>query len=150
VAPERIGATSSLRERLTQSSLAWQLFIREPIFGTGPGYAVDWVDESGKEHHTFNTDSPLSFASKFGLLGLAALLVVLLLGAKLIQAIHRVSGWTPPLVALLMYLSVGAAYATLAVPMEDKGFSFGLIILVALSLPVPSTSSQFAAKPVDG
>jgi O-antigen ligase len=140
VDPDRIGATSSLRERLTQSGLAWELFVSEPIFGTGLGYAVDWVDESGLAHHAFNTDTPLSFASKFGVVGLGILLFVLFVGAGFVRGIYRTSGWSVALVALLMFLSVGVAYSLLAVPMEDKGFSFGLILLVALSLTVSAGS----------
>ena len=122
-------------ERASQRSLSWNAYHSSPLLGVGPGHRFAYTDLSGNTTFLFTLDTPLSYLAKFGLAGLAALVAWIGLLVAFVRRTRR-----PPVVlgparfALIGYLSIAAAYSLLGPPFEDKGFGFGLLLLIALAL----------------
>jgi hypothetical protein len=92
------------------------------------------VTHFGSRESDFILDTPVTFPAKFGVLGLLVLLFVV---AKFFVFTRRLGRGRAPTVAYLAlvgYLTVVAALGLLAPPFEDKGLSFGLILILALVL----------------
>lgn len=103
------------------------------------------MTHDGRHMSDFILDTPMTFPAKFGVLGL---LVLLLRVAGFLAFARRLGRGGPPTVAyltLLGFLAAVAALAFLAPPFEDKGLSFELILILALSLA--ETSRPAAATP---
>jgi O-antigen ligase len=125
---------ASFNDRVEQGRVAWAAFTSSPAFGVGPGHAFEWREQGTPELQTgFVLDTPLSFPAKFGIGGLIVLLFVV---AGLWSSLRAVARLAPgiPYLALAGYLAVVAALAIFAPPFEDKGFSYGLLIVLAIAL----------------
>jgi O-antigen ligase len=83
---------------------------------------------------TFNVDTGMEFPAKFGLVGVVALVGMSVALAtvfmKAAVTIRAETSWT----SLVAFSVIGAVYFLFASPIEDKGFSFGMILLLALLL----------------
>jgi hypothetical protein len=125
----------SYLDRLTQHEAAREVFWESPILGAGPGVRFVWRDTFGVRFETPVLDSPITFLSKFGLVGLGWLLIVIGALAAFYRSLRR-GGRDPTIaeLALLGYCAVTLGYATLQVPFEDKGFAPALVLLLALAL----------------
>ena len=126
---------ASANDRRQQAQIAWGVFKSSPIFGVGPGHLFEWTPQGGQPRSSFVLDTPLTFLAKFGIAGLIVLAFVVARFWRFVRRLTR--NVAEPLVtnlALTGYLGVVVASATLAPPFEDKGLSFALILLVALSL----------------
>jgi O-antigen ligase len=125
----------SFADRAAQTSAAWQTFLEHPLLGAGPGHVLHWIGAYGQKRQDFVVDSGVSFPEKFGLLGIVVLLIE---GVAVVAFLRRLfrSPAGPGSVAiqsLTGYLVLAVAMFILYVPLEDKGLSFGLLFLVALS-----------------
>jgi hypothetical protein len=129
------GSDQSLQERLTQTKVAWHTFVGSPLEGVGPGYDFQWTRTSKKVVDAYTMDTPLIYLAKFGLLGLVPL--VLFIAAYLRLTLEL---WRRRQEARIEYLAVVGFALVLAVlslqgsPIEDKGASFALILVLALGL----------------
>jgi O-antigen ligase len=124
----------SYNDRVEQSRVAFDAFKAHPVLGTGPGTRFDWVTYDGRQMSDFVLDTPMTFPAKFGALGM---LVLLFLVAKFFVFARGLGRDRPPTVAyltLLGYLLVVAVLGFAAPPFEDKGLSFGLLLILALAL----------------
>jgi O-antigen ligase len=122
-------------ERAFQRSLAWDAYHSSPLLGVGPGHRFAYTDLSGNTAFVFSLDTPISFLAKFGLFGLAALAAWIGFVFAYLRRIRAPLGAVGPArTALIGYFGIVAAYALLVSPLEDKGFGFGLLLLLALSL----------------
>ncbi len=127
------GADQSLQERLSQTKAAWQAFLTSPLVGVGPGYTFPWTGSSGLAHNDFTLDTPLVYIAKFGLVGLIPLLLFAAAYLRLTRELWRRRPRTEvELLAVAGYGIVLCAISVLGAPMEDKGVSFAIILLVGL------------------
>jgi hypothetical protein len=125
---------ASFNDRREQGGVAWAAFRSSPLFGVGPGYPFEWTPQGLAPRRDFVMDTPLTFPAKFGLVGLAVLLFVL---TRFWSFVARLGGGVPPrtwYLALVGYLGVVVVLSAFAPPFEDKGFSYGLILLLAIVL----------------
>jgi hypothetical protein len=125
----------SLDVRLFESNQAWQVFLKNPLLGAGPGHIFTWTDWLGKAQASFNIDSGLAVPAKFGIVGTAAfgfaLLYLVWFGVR-----FRLRG--PPVMTAAMTAVAGIALLSLAwfflgSPFEEKGLGFGLLFLLAIA-----------------
>jgi O-antigen ligase len=125
---------ASYDDRLTQTRVAWDTFKASPLFGAGAGTEFEWKARGLPPRSSSVLDTPATFPAKFGLLGLAAALILLATYWSFIRALARRRQPTVAQLALVGYLAVVAVLTVLANPLEDKGLSFGLILVLALVL----------------
>lgn len=117
-------ADPSLEERLTQNRLAWATFTNAPVLGAGPGHIFRW-DRSGPLSLTaeaFTIDTSLVIPAKYGLVGVATLLVLLVAWYR---ARPRSDVWRLTLgafAALVVLLSM------LGPTIEDKGLPVAVVL----------------------
>lgn len=146
------GSDQSFQERLAQTRVAWDTFVSNPLVGVGPGYDFEWTNASNKKVDAFTLDTPLVYLAKFGLLGFIPL--VLFAAAYLRLALEL---WRRHQGARIEYLAVVGFALVLVVeclqgsPVEDKGTSFVLILLIAIGLRAllqPAPASQVAGVPL--
>jgi O-antigen ligase len=120
----------SIRERVTQYGVAWDLFTSSPILGVGLGHPFPWTRLDGSSRVDFTADTPLVLPAKLGIVGVAWLAVLavvwVMFARRLRTGIPRLvmAGWAVVILAL--------AWTGIAV--EDKGFSFALMLILALGL----------------
>jgi hypothetical protein len=131
-------ADQSFVERVAQTILARDVFLGSPLLGGGLGHSFSWTTFSGEQQEAFNIDSPLSVPAKFGIVGLFLLSMI---GWHLLAEVRRQLRRRGVLTngALLGYLALAGGYLLVLSPFEDKGFSFGLILLIALALPAANS-----------
>jgi hypothetical protein len=121
-----------LQERIAQTKVAFQAFTAHPVLGVGLGERFVWTMPSGTPVVTFNLDTTVSYAAKFGLVGIVALAGVGWTWVRLASESPRVERVVTS--ASLAFLAVTVCLFPLATPMEDKGFSFGLMFLLSIAL----------------
>jgi hypothetical protein len=125
----------SLWDRKEESRLALVTWLQNPIVGTGPGHIFVWFRSgSGMRVQEFNIDTGISFLSKFGALGLVILAMVGAGYKQTVRACLSLSSARTVGIALIAYAIVAAALLISLDPIEDKGFSFGLIFVLALAI----------------
>jgi len=135
------GVDPSYVDRQTASRAALEAFLASPIFGTGPGHVFVWQQVFAGTVIRYNIDTFLTFPAKFGLIGLAALAV--LLGGTF-RVVRRLGSGQESAVlraALASFLLTTTAFGFLGNPLEDKGFSLGLMLLLALVAAYATSSS---------
>ena len=140
------GADPSYQERSVQTRLAWQTFISKPILGTGPGHSFAWEDSQGRPRVSFQVDTSLSVLAKFGIVGTTLILALAIAFVLFLRNAARGSGITVAQTALMCYAAMALLISPFAVPLEDKGFSFGLLFLLALSLPATAIPDRIRER----
>ncbi len=132
----QIGESSdqSYQDRVSQTNAAWALFRSSPVVGVGPGSEIAWSDSFGRPHLSPNVDSPVSFLTKYGALGLVALgfLVAGYIGT-LRRLRARTGQRTIAQYALIGFAATFVAWSMLVNSLEDKGLAIGLTVLLALA-----------------
>jgi len=137
-------ASQSFRQRQAQTEQAWLRFADAPVFGGGPGDIFNWTTEFGPKA-AVNIDSPLSVPAKFGVIGTVALGASLLGYIRLARRARTQPARATPAAAFLAYLVVILVTSLILSPLEDKGGSFALLLLLALCLPPSQQSSNVGA-----
>lgn len=125
---------ASYNDRVKEGKVAWSVFRSSPIFGVGPGYSFSYVPQGSQVPNIgFQLDTPLTFPAKFGIVGL---FVAAFVATRFWSFLRRMARLAPdiPYLALAGYLGVVAGMSFLSPPFEDKGFSYGLILALALVL----------------
>jgi O-antigen ligase len=123
---------ASYKDRQAQTRAARDVFTAHPFLGAGPGTYFSWKVTNGEQHSAFIVDSPLSFAGKFGLGGLAVVLFLLLEYGSFMKAAFRFDHPRPETLALAAFAALAVFDSFLTNPLEDKGFTLGLVLLLAL------------------
>jgi hypothetical protein len=134
----------SYQERVEQTREGWSAFLDNPLFGVGPGHLFEGRSPTDARILTFNIDSPAAFPAKFGLVGIGVLLVVVI-GYGLFLKGLPLRAEVASRASLIAYSAVVLAMAALLSPIEDKGLSFGMFFLLALS-GTDSGSGELASK----
>ena len=138
----------SVQDRLGQIGSAMNAFVSAPIFGVGLGHEFSWADPQGVPRTVFTIDTSISFFAKFGLLGLAFLILV----AERLRTATRVPRARQPEVWCVIsgYFSLIVCYLFFGSPFEEKGFSLALLCLMALliaKVPVDTRSATATSSP---
>ena len=151
---EHTGTTNdpSYRDRLAQTRVAADTFDANPILGSGPGTPFDYTTAGHFQGSTFTPDTALDFPAKFGIAGLAVVGFLVLSYGSFLRSALRFNHPRTETLALIAYLAVTLVETLLQNPLEDKGFTFGLILLLALvfrtRLPVaPAPDGQQLSTP---
>jgi hypothetical protein len=123
----------SIQERIAQYRAAWALFVSRPILGFGPGHSIDWVDSSGLPREGFTADTPLVLPAKFGVVG-----ILVLCGAAAAYALTVRTAMGRDRQSVITLTLVGYGVWTLVslplgFPVEDKGASLALMLLLSLA-----------------
>lgn len=128
------GGDPSMRERVSQTVGAWNVFAANPVMGAGPGLSIEWTDWEGKPQAGWDLDSPVLILAKFGFFGaLAALAWLAAFGRVTATVFGRIRG-TPEFVLLTGQIVVFLYASIFSPPMQDKGMSFALMFVLALVL----------------
>jgi O-antigen ligase len=128
------GGDASMRERISQTVGAWNVFAANPVVGAGPGLAIEWRDWEGKPRAGYDLDSPVLLLAKFGLAGaLAAAGWLIAFGRVSAAVLPRVREY-PEFVLLVGQIVVFLYASIFSPPMQDKGMSFALMLVLALVL----------------
>jgi O-antigen ligase len=125
---------ASYIERRRQTHAAWEVFKSNPVLGSGPGTVFEWETIDRKSAADFLIDTPLTFPAKFGLLGLAILVFIIRQYWLFMRGLIRGREATAGYLGLVGYLAIVVLSAIALSPFENKGFSFGLMLLLALVL----------------
>jgi hypothetical protein len=105
----------------------------------GPGHFFEW-SIVGYTTRSFTIDSPVSYVAKFGIPGLLFLVIAgisftLFCRERLRDPITREGAS-----ALAGFAAIAIAGIPFGVPLEDKGFAFGFLLLLTLALPDRSSA----------
>jgi hypothetical protein len=128
--------------------MAWGTFTDSPLFGIGPGHVYEYRRVSGdvEIYRGYSIDTAVAFPAKFGLVGVALLLLIAWAYLRLGVRLGRYPRAAAARGALLAWGTVTLLTLPLTVPWEDKGYSFGLLFLLALCLAgVDRTTPSFGA-----
>jgi hypothetical protein len=136
---------ASYVDRAAQTAAAYNDWAKSPLLGTGPAHQVVWTGADGSSRLTLVIDSPLLYPMQFGLLGIVLLVSALLAWIGFIRAT------TDPVAraTLAGTWGVSVALSILVSPLEDKGFTFALLLALAFAL-APSTSRRSYAQHLGG
>ena len=126
-------------ERVAETRAAWRVFTEHPLGGTGPGHEFSWTQPGSMVvKRSFNIDTSVSYIAKFGLLGLA-LVIPLIVNIVAICIRRYPSGEvSASRVAAILYFVVVLVWSVLGPPLEDKGFVLALMIILAMRLKARS------------
>ena len=95
---------------------------------------------------SFQVDTSLSVLAKFGIVGTTLILALAIAFVLFLRNAARGSGITVAQTALMGYAAMALLISPFAVPLEDKGFSFGLLFLLALSLPATAIPDRIRER----
>ena len=127
------GRDPSFLERIEQTRVAWMVFLEHPAIGVGPGYEFAWVRSGGTVFTSTYLDTPLVVIAKFGLLGIALFLAIVLAFALTIRRLVAQNGWTWIALGVLGYGAILAGLLLFGWPPEDKGTGIAMILLIGLA-----------------
>jgi hypothetical protein len=132
-------ADQSFVLRATQASVALSRLAGSPVFGIGLGSTFHWTGLGGEPYTSFNIDTGLSVAAKFGFVGLAMLGVAV---TGVLAFYRRLRFRVPARVRLTFvgFAVVTVLWLPLGNPLEDKGFGLALAMLFAWILASARTA----------
>jgi hypothetical protein len=128
-APDRDG---SIRERLIQYEVAWNLFVENPVLGAGLGHSFVWTRLGGSVYSDFTADTPLVLPAKLGILGVAWALLLAFVWLAFIRRLRRMAGVTVIGLAMGAWAALVVVFIWAGFTVEDKGFSFAVMLVLAL------------------
>jgi hypothetical protein len=138
---------ASYRDRQAQSHAARDVFYAHPVFGSGPGTYFSWHMRGVGQRSDFIIDSPLDFPAKFGLVGLAVILFLVLEYGSFMKAAFRFDHPRPETLALAAFAALALLDAFLTNPLEDKGCTLGLVLLLALVFRTSGVQTRRRGEP---
>jgi hypothetical protein len=121
----------SVAARQIQVHESLERFTASPLLGLGFGHQFRYVTPSGESGEAISPDTGLAFVAKFGLLGIAVL-VLWTRAARRLARVKSSRGFER--LALKGFAAGAIAWSLSFVPFEDKGFAFALALLLALLL----------------
>jgi hypothetical protein len=141
--PSSLRSDPSILIRATQNETAYERFAMRPVLGAGPGIRFTFGHPITHERvdSGFTLDSPLVFPAKFGIVGVVALLLLIGGYASLFKKLRKAPNVAATalvgfaVVQLVRTIAIGSA-------IEDKGFTFGFLLLLALSLRAAPTVTR--------
>jgi O-Antigen ligase len=147
----------SYHDRQAETRTAAHIFDANPVFGAGPGTSFHWISTDGTPTSAFVIDSPVDFPAKFGIAGLVVFGFLVVSYGSFLRSAFRFDHPRTETLALAGYFGVAIAGSLLVTPLEDKGLTFGLILLLALVfrtwtaavLPPDGFQSRFRPRPVE-
>jgi O-antigen ligase len=139
--PERDG---SIRERVAQYVVAWNLFMANPILGAGLGHPFAWTRLDGSVYSDFTADTPLVLPAKLGILGLAWVAGLALVWVGFVRRLRRTAGVTAIVLAMSVWAVLIIVYAWAGVAVEEKGFSFAVMLMLAVGFVELETAAPAA------
>jgi hypothetical protein len=139
-----------VQERIAQYEVAWSLYVSSPALGVGLGHPIVWTRVDGSVASDFTADTPLILLAKLGTAGLIWLVVLVVVWVRFVRMLHHVAGPTLPGLALAGWGAILVTLAWTGFTVEDKGFSFALMLLLALALHEIERSAESGdARQVD-
>jgi O-antigen ligase len=123
----------SYRDRQAQTHAASEVFHAHSIFGAGPGTYFTWRQSGAGKRTNFILDSPMDFPAKFGVVGLAILVFLIFEYGGFLRRALRFNHPRTETLALVAYIAMTTLNSFLTNPFEDKGWTLGLIVLLALA-----------------
>jgi hypothetical protein len=139
----------SVRERAAQYVVAWDLFASSPMVGVGLGHQFAWTRIDGTVYSDFTADTPLILPAKLGILGLTWIMVLAVVWIRFVLRLRRTAGGTVPGLAMAGWAAILVALAWAVFTVEDKGFSFALMFLLALGfIEIERTQDRANATPL--
>jgi O-antigen ligase len=123
---------ASYKDRQAATRAAQDVFYAHPFLGSGPGTYFNWRVTNGEQRSEFIVDSPLGFPAKFGVVGLAVVLFLVLEYGSFMRAAFRFDHPRPETLALAAFAALAVLDSFLTNPLEDKGCTLGLVLLLAL------------------
>jgi hypothetical protein len=125
---------ASIRERIAQYEATWILFASSPLLGVGPGHSIEWVDVSGFDRTGYTADTPLVMPAKFGAAGILVFMGFAAAYLSIARQALRQTPHTPVAMTFVGYAATIFVGLPLGFPVEDKGTSLALILLLSLAL----------------
>lgn len=139
---------ASYRDRQAQGDVALDVFSSSPVFGGGPGTYFNWTVANGEKRSAFIIDTPIAFPAKFGIVGLGVLAFLIASYASFLRSVFRLNHPSPETLALAAYAAMGIAVSFLTNPLEDKGWTLGLVLLLALVLQAAPERASVRSEPM--
>ena len=130
------GADNSLRERIAQTRAAVDALLDAPLLGVGPGHRFPWPNYAGEMRAGFTLDSPVIVLAKFGILGIVLVLAICVAYARFARQLWTTAPWTAVSTLSVAYGAVAVIWLPLGWPVEDKGFSLSLILILAAGFSI--------------
>jgi hypothetical protein len=126
-------AGQSLQMRVEETQLAWHTFQQHTFTGAGLGHRFLYKDPFGLISDNYYLDTPVLLPAKLGLVGLLAF--GLLAGAywRACRSLRKIADRSVTS-ALIAFLIIWTLALPLGLAVEEKGFGFALVFLIALSL----------------
>jgi hypothetical protein len=127
------GSDQSYNLRWSQWRVAWETFEANVLVGVGPGHLFEWPYPYTKPgiRTGYNMDTPLAFPAKFGVVGLALLAASIVAYIVFLRRLFARRPLATHQLALAGFAAVVVAAVPLGTTFEEKGFSFGLLFLLA-------------------
>jgi O-antigen ligase len=125
---------ASYNDRVAQFDAAWNVFKENPVFGGGPGTTFSWESNNRAKNSSFILDTSMTFPAKFGIVGLAVVAFLISCWVAFLRSLCSFNHPRTETLALIGLAAVAVPGALLATPFEDKGFTLGLILVLALAL----------------
>jgi hypothetical protein len=126
-------AGQSWQMRMEQTQLAWQTFQEHTLIGSGLGHRFLYEDPFGYVSNNYYLDTPIIFLAKLGLVGLLVICMFVVAYWLVCRELRKAEN-TIPSTALASFLVIWMLTLPLGLPIEEKGFSLGLVFLVAIAL----------------
>jgi O-antigen ligase len=130
----RSSSDASYNDRLAQADAAWTVFEESPMFGGGPGTTFSYVLNNGTKGSSFVLDTSLTFPAKFGFVGLGVIALLVSAWVSFLRSLCSFNHPRTETLALIGLVVLAVPTALLTTPLEDKGFTLGLILVLALAL----------------
>ncbi len=147
--PDAISAgDASYRVRLLETQLAFEAFQSAPLIGSGPGELYYVSSTFQPAFSALTLDSPLGILAKFGVFGTVYALIYWFMMVRCVTALRpSMAAATVARHALIGYGVLATVFLIVASPVEDKGFSLGLLLLLSIAFMDPGSVRAPTAAP---
>lgn len=126
-------AGQSWQMRMEQTQLAWRTFQDHKVVGAGLGHRFPYEDPFGRVTRDYFLDTPVILIAKLGLVGLLVISMLVAAYGLTCRTLRKTADRLTS-AALITFLVIWTLTFPLGLPVEEKGFSLGLVFLVALAL----------------